>query len=470
LPSLQSRYDAVERHFRARLLARAVDGLERHDPQFSARRVITRGQGVALSLLALAAILATAWSPRTAGAVVMDGLAWWFLANATFRAILFAMGATATRTPASWPLRDDELPVYTILVPLYREAEVVPRLIAALSALDYPPAKLDIKLICEADDARTIAALGALDTRFHVLRVPEGGPRTKPRACNYALPFARGRLLVIYDAEDRPERDQLRKAAAIFASSPRDIACLQARLNFYNARENVLTRLFAGDYALWFDYLLPGLERAGVPMPLGGTSNHFRIEALAAIHGWDPFNVTEDADIGIRLARKDYRVRTFDSTTFEEAPTEIGNWVRQRSRWQKGYMQTWLVHMRNPLQLLRNAGVMGFVGFQLFIGGTFVSALLNPILWIVSVVSFSAAMLGTAHICVTCLVLGNLFYMALSTLGLFRRRWFALMPAGALVPLYWGLISVAFYRAAVQLVSRPFHWEKTRHGTSRFTA
>jgi glycosyltransferase XagB len=228
--------------------------------------------------------------------------------------------------------------------------------------------------------------------------------------------------------------------------------------------------LFAGDYAQWFDYLLPGLERFGIPMPLGGTSNHFRIEALGAIHGWDPFNVTEDADIGIRLARKNYRVRTFDATTFEEAPIDLGNWIRQRSRWQKGYMQTWLVHMRRPLHLLRSAGLRGFVGFQLFIGGTFVSALLNPILWAISIVALVCAAMGVAHVCVTCLLLGNLFYMALSLLGLVRRRWWGLMPLAALAPIYWAMISVAFYRAAAQLVSRPFHWEKTRHGTSRFSA
>ena len=207
-------------------------------------------------------------------------------------------------------------------------------------------------------------------------------------------------------------------------------------------------------------------------MPLGGTSNHFRIEALRAIHGWDPFNVTEDADIGIRLARRGYGVRTFDSTTYEEAPTEIGNWVRQRSRWQKGYMQTWLVHMRQPLQLIRNAGPRGFIGFQLFIGGTFVSALLAPILWTLTVVVLLAGskLLGSAHFCLACLLVGNGFFVALAMLGPLRRGWFGLMPFALLVPLYWGLISVALYRALVQLVSRPFHWEKTRHGTSRFSA
>jgi glycosyltransferase XagB len=240
---LQDRYDAVERHFRARLLDRAVNSLERYDPQFSARRVVTRAQAAVLATLALGAIVAIISAPGTAATVASDIMAGWFLSNAMFRALLFAAGATTRRGFTAPPLADAALPIYTILVPLYREAEVAPRLIDALKALDYPPDRLDIKLIVEADDAETVAAFSALDLdeRFHLLRVPEGGPRTKPRACNYAMPFARGSLLVIYDAEDRPEPDQLRKAAAIFADSPPGIACLQARLNFYNARENIQT-------------------------------------------------------------------------------------------------------------------------------------------------------------------------------------------------------------------------------------
>ncbi len=204
-------------------------------------------------------------------------------------------------------------------------------------------------------------------------------------------------------------------------------------------------------------------------MPLGGTSNHFRIAALRAIHGWDPFNVTEDADIGIRLARRGYRVRTFDSTTFEEAPNDLANWLRQRSRWQKGYMQTWLVHMRHPLVLLRSEGPLGFLGFQLFIGGTFVSAFLSPILWAVAAALLLAGprLAGSEHLCVWCLVLGNGFYVALAMLGVSRRGWFALAPYGVLAPAYWMLISLAFFRAFRQILSRPFYWEKTRHGVSR---
>jgi cellulose synthase/poly-beta-1,6-N-acetylglucosamine synthase-like glycosyltransferase len=230
--------------------------------------------------------------------------------------------------------------------------------------------------------------------------------------------------------------------------------------------------MFALDYALWFDFLLPGLDRLQIPMPLGGTSNHFRVNALRAIHGWDPFNVTEDADLGIRLAQLGLRVRTLDSTTYEEATNTLGNWLRQRTRWLKGYMQTWLVHMRNPRRLLRNAGVGGFFGFQLFVGGTVLSALLNPLLWLIFVASFfiQVPVIGLADAQTLSgfgLLLGNALFAYLAMLGPYRRGWLDLSPYALLVPFYWLLISVAAYRALWQLVRDPWLWEKTPHGLSR---
>jgi len=231
--------------------------------------------------------------------------------------------------------------------------------------------------------------------------------------------------------------------------------------------------MFALDYALWFDFLLPGLDLLKIPMPLGGTSNHFRIDALRAIHGWDPFNVTEDADLGIRLARLGFRVRTLDSTTYEEATNQLGNWLKQRTRWLKGYMQTWLVHMRDPRQLLRNAGLKGFLGFQLFVGGTVLSALLNPILWTIFALSFFVdlpflGLSGTARsLAGSGLLLGNVLFAYLAMLGPFRRGWLELSPFGLLAPLYWLLISVAGYRAVWQLIHDPWRWEKTAHGLSK---
>ena len=351
---------------------------------------------------------------------------------------------------------------------------VLPGLMRGLSALDYPHHLLDIKLVLEEDDRETVAAARALEGRagfapFEIVEVPPGGPRTKPKAANYALAFARGDYLVVYDAEDRPEPDQLRKAVATFRAAPRTTACLQARLNFYNADHNWLTRMFALDYALWFDTLLPGLDSIGVPMPLGGTSNHFRTAVLRDTGGWDAFNVTEDADIGIRLAQLGYRVSMLDSTTFEEAPIALGAWLRQRSRWLKGYMQTWLVHMRDPAALIRRTGWLGFFAFQLFIGGGVVFALANPPLWIAFLAALALHRItGTAGpgavIPGAGLLANNILLTWLAVLAPRKRGWDALAPYGLTVIVYWGLVSAAGYRGAWQLATRPFFWEKTTHG------
>jgi cellulose synthase/poly-beta-1,6-N-acetylglucosamine synthase-like glycosyltransferase len=227
--------------------------------------------------------------------------------------------------------------------------------------------------------------------------------------------------------------------------------------------------MFALDYALWFDMLLPGLDRIGMPMPLGGTSNHFRTAILRDIGGWDAFNVTEDADIGIRLAQLGYRVSMIASTTYEEAPIAAGAWLRQRSRWLKGYMQTWLVHMRHPLRLLRRAGLGGFLAFQLFLGGGVIFALANPLLW--------AAFLGSAlfgwrvwqgfgHVPGASLLANNLLLTYLAMISPGRRGRADLAPWGLTVIVYWAMVSLAGYRALGQLVTRPFFWEKTTHGVT----
>ena len=473
--------NAIEQRFRSMLLERSVFALKNARPEFSAQRTFTVMQLAVLASIPLAFIIAFYAIPTAANAALAGLFVVGYLANAAFRATLVWIGAQKPSQSESahvLPAKPDaDLPLYSILVPLYREANVMPSLAAALCRLAYPRDRLDIKLILEADDCDTIAAARAFesDSRFEIICVPPGGPRTKPRACNYALPFVRGEFTVIFDAEDRPEPDQLLKAVAAFRNAPAELACLQARLNFYNASENWLTRLFALDYALWFDYLLPGLDRLGVPMPLGGTSNHFRTEALRAIHGWDPFNVTEDADIGIRLAQLGYRVTTLDSTTFEEATTELDNWLRQRSRWLKGYMQTWLVHMRSPRRLLRNAGLKGFLGFQLFIGGAVLTALLNPLLWALSLLSLipgADRVLGEVlpQSSMFGMIAGNSLFIYLAMLGPYRRGWLGLSPYGLAAPLYWLMISAAAYRGLWQLITNPWHWEKTRHGTTKMGA
>jgi cellulose synthase/poly-beta-1,6-N-acetylglucosamine synthase-like glycosyltransferase len=461
--------------FGARLSDDAIYGLSRARPDLSAHHVLTKRQALVFSVMGGASLTLLCFHPLAMALCLVSGMAIAFFVSALFRGCLAWFG---TRTPPPVPVPRSEdvlLPLYTILAPLYREANVLPALARALLALDYPLDRLDIKLVVEADDEKTLHAARKVAEEhavFQVIVVPPSLPRTKPKAANYALRYARGDFLVIYDAEDRPEPDQLRKAVAAFRSGPRDLACLQARLNFYNI-DGWLTKMFALDYALWFDFLMPGLDHIAVPMPLGGTSNHFRTAVLRDIGGWDAFNVTEDADIGMRLSQLGHRVSMLDSTTFEEAPSAIGAWLRQRSRWLKGYMQTWLVHTRSPLRLMRRTGWRGLFAFQLFIGGALSCALINPLLWAI----FIAAALfhwplfsgPGRHVFVYVsaggLVGTNFLLTGLAMIGPRRRGWNELSPYGLTVLLYWALVSMAGYRALWQLATNPFFWEKTAHGS-----
>src|SRR6201996_7657145 len=341
---------------------RAVYELAELDPEMSARTVFTMPQLLVCYALASVVMMGLALAPLATLMVLNIAISIFYLGNFVFKGILVSIGggrsAEIDETVAveARALKTEDLPVFSVLVPMFREAAMLPRLAQSLRELDYPLGKLDIKIVLEAGDTETIEAARSLGLEgvFEIIIVPKSEPQTKPKACNFALRFARGEYLVVYDAEDRPEPDQLRKVVATFRRSSPDTVCLQCRLNYYNANENWLTRMFTLDYALWFDQVLPGLERLGMPIPLGGTSNHFRIDVLRELHAWDPFHVTEDADLGIRIGQMGYRVGVVDSTTFEEASCQAGQWLRQRSRWIKGYMQTLLVHTRRPMQLLRN--------------------------------------------------------------------------------------------------------------------
>jgi len=401
---------------------------------------------------------------------------------------------------------DAELPLYTILVPLFHEKEVASKIVAAIDRLDYPKDKLDVKLLLEPDDEETLAAIRQLNLPgcYQPIIVPRSQPRTKPKACNHGLEHARGEYLVIYDAEDRPEPDQLRKAIAAFRKAAPDTVCLQAKLNYYNPDQNWLTRFFTVEYSTWFDLYLSGLHSLRWPIPLGGTSNHFKTSVLREIGGWDPFNVTEDCDLGIRLHRLGHKTEILDSTTWEEANSQLFNWIRQRSRWVKGYLQTHFVYMRNPFRSLRLLGLWGFCGFLLTVGGLALMLLLNPIFWLIGLtwltlfgIDLYAAggsirevmalpaplrwswrmlyndptgdpVMNTVSLVfygmTLALVLGNVVFIAISVLACWRRRMPRLIPYALLSPFYWALISVGAWKGFLQLLTRPFYWEKTKHG------
>ncbi len=392
---------------------------------------------------------------------------------ALFRAGLAYIGLRRTGQPAIAPaaLSDDDLPSYTILAPLYHESNVVASLIRHLSRLDYPADRLEILLICEVTDVDTIQAVraAALDERFRLVIAPDGEPRTKPRACNLALLEARGDLCVIYDAEDRPAPDQLRLAARTFAASPPSVICLQARLDFYNASYNWLTRCFTLEYAYWFELLLPGLAALGLPVPLGGTSNHFLVKDLRALGGWDPYNVTEDVDLGMRIHLAGAQTQLLDSTTLEEACSNRSAWIRQRSRWIKGYLQTWLVHTRSPL--FKNISWRERGAFRVLIGGEAVLSALFPLVLASPIVSIGLLLTGSNFLPAPFLLLTIAAATAINVMSIYSaavaaipQRRLCLAAAVVITPAYTVLAAIATYRAIWQLFRRPHFWEKTPHG------
>ncbi|MBV9256403.1 MAG: glycosyltransferase, partial [Ktedonobacteraceae bacterium] len=374
-------------------------------------------------------------------------------------------------------LKDADWPEYTILCPLYREAQVVPQFVQAMQKLDYPPEKLQILFLTEADDTETRSAIRALSLppHFKIVIVPDGKPRTKPRACNYGLMFAKGPYVVIYDAEDIPDPLQLKKAVLTFANHGTDVICVQAKLNFYNIRQNLLTRWFTAEYSTWFDLILPGLQLAGFSLPLGGTSNHFRSAALRALGGWDAYNVTEDCDLGLRLKRYHMNTVVLDSTTYEEANSQLKNWLRQRSRWIKGYMQTYLVHMRTPLEYFQKGRLYELFSFQVVVGSGVAVLFINPLMWALLAVyiAFGHSVIRFYHILFPgpvlylgafCLICGNFFYIYLYLLACMKRRQYHLLPWTIFIPCYWFLISIAGFYALFELVVKPHYWQKTVHG------
>lgn len=463
------------------LTNQAVTGLETRFPSLSARQVISIPQALLL-FLALQIVLGTALFGSAPIVLILH------LASA-----FFYLGCIGLRFHAAWrfdPRRrfaperfhidrsqDHKLPVYTLLIPLYREANQVTALAKALRQLDWPVERLEIKLICEADDLDTLEACRKVLRKpghhhFEIVAVPPGNPRTKPKALNYALPLSSGAYVVIYDAEDRPHPLQLREAWSRFQAGPENLACLQAPLVIHNSFEGWLPRMFATEYAALFDGLLPYLARLRAPLPLGGTSNHLKRSILDICGGWDAFNVTEDADLGMRIARSGYLTGTLRAPTFEEASVELSVWLKQRTRWFKGWYQTWLIHMRNPLLLSNDLGFVGMLVFQIMMAGLAVSALVHPILIyfiIAHVVDYLTVEPGGS-------AFGPLFWLDVLTVlfGYFSFGWLAwqALPIRGLeqlrgtiwgIPAYWMLLSVAAWRALCHLITRSHDWEKTPH-------
>lgn len=456
----------------ARRVDQAASNLFDVDPDLSARIVFSGGQGFLAGLwitLLLFAFLVTPWAAMLAIHIFLTSA---YFITLLFRGFAIHLGPWLVRPTPLSPA--GELPIYTVLVALYQEKDVASQLIDRLNRLNWPRSRLDVKLICETDDTETINALADLGLRseYEIVRVPDVGPRTKPKALNYGLVAARGEYLVIYDAEDRPHADQLLEAYQRFQRAPADVACLQAPLIVSNIREGWLSALFALEYAALFRRILPLLAAFHLPMPLGGTSNHFRTDILRSAGAWDPFNVTEDADLGLRLHRLGYRAEMIVRPTLEDAPTEQRVWLGQRGRWLKGWMQTWLVLMRQPRRLAAEFGVLGTLAFHVIITGMLLSALAHPLI----IVFLAISMWHLVHSVYTTPLEQVLFLMdGINTAGSYVL--FVTMGRQAMtrderkrlgtkwrwVPLYWLMISYAAWRAAIELHTNPFFWKKTPH-------
>jgi cellulose synthase/poly-beta-1,6-N-acetylglucosamine synthase-like glycosyltransferase len=473
------------------MVEESVFKLARQNPENSAVRTFTWPQICGFVLLALIASACILKFGFVALIVINYIIQSAYLILILFKMVIVWEGASKNTqihiTQEELDSIDERLlPVYTILLPLYRESNIARKLLSNVEKLDYPKSKLDVRLLLEENDRELIETIRGLNlpSYYSTLIIPECHPKTKPKACNYGLIHARGEYVVIYDAEDKPEPDQLKKVYLAFKKLPGNTICIQSKLNYYNSIQNILTKWFTQEYSMWFEILLPGVMRLNIPIPLGGTSNHFKTAYLREIGAWDPFNVTEDADLGIRLYKEGYLTAIIDSRTYEEANSRLGNWIRQRSRWCKGYMQTWLVNMRHPIKLLKELKLRGFLGFQATVLGMFLPLLINPILWILMVLWFAVSphwmqlmFSGTVYyFSLFLLIAGNFFFVYSGVVGIY---WFigditdkdknytisfAIVKYALLMPLYWLLMSAACYKALWQLIYNPFHWEKTEHG------
>lgn len=472
--AIQMRDDEVELRLEA-----SISGFADRVPLMSARNLVSRGQRNVLIALVIATLVGFALDFRLTITSIIAVFTLLYLITVLYRAYLFkrSLRSHAVETVSdeeALTVPDSELPMYTILLPVYNEASVIISLIENLGQMDYPVNRLEILLLVEEDDEETLAALRASDppSQFKLVVIPPAQPRTKPKALNFGLTLARGDIVAVYDAEDMPDILQLRRAAVALSRYGPEVACVQAQLSYRNATQNIITRWFTVEYAMWFSYFLPGLVTLEAPIPLGGTSNHFRRSALRALGGWDPYNVTEDCDLGIRMFRARYEIKVLESPTLEEANSDFVNWVKQRSRWYKGYLQTFLIHLRAPRQLRREVGLKGIGHLCAFVGGTPILAVVNPFFWVVTLIWFIAhpeivVAIFPAPVYYVGLVMwafGNFLLLYLTVLTARRTRPVGLLLAALLVPLYWVMMSVAAVKAMWQLVVTPSFWEKTAHG------
>jgi len=466
----------VARHMQHSLVHRAVT---KTPNAYSCRDLMSPRRCRMVCLLLISAVLAFALAPKTVflGLTALAMLSLILFTSLRLSGLIYALGKrgepAASRTGPT-PRKLKRLPRLSVLVPLYKEADISRDLLRRLGKLSYPRSLLEIFLVLEEHDAVTRAAVQAvtLPDWIKVIEVPASGTlKTKPRAMNYALEFCRGDLVGVWDAEDAPQGNQLEQVAKAFASADKNVACFQGVLDYYNPTANWLARCFTLEYASWFRLILPAMSRLGLVLPLGGTTMFIRRSVLQEVGGWDAHNVTEDADLGVRLYRAGYETRMLPATTYEEANCRIWPWVKQRSRWLKGFMITYLVHMQRPGRLVQDLGWRKFFGFQFFFIGAVGQFLFAPVLWTYWIVWF-----GSPHPITTALgpsvlslffavmVACELTSICIATAAAFVIKRPSLALCAPTLLFYFPLGTIAAYKALRELLNRPFFWDKTRHG------
>lgn len=484
---ITSKFDilwAVSRIFGKDYIHDSVNGLLTQYREYSAKQTFTRIQGTTISASLIAFIIYCFFLPFE-GLFYLNLSVNLFVFCALCFRLFLALTGLFIKSKNIVPTKmasDDELPIYSIMIAIYKENETtLSNLVKNLDRLDYPKEKLDIKIVLEEDDVDTIAIFKKLRiaSYYEIIVVPPGGPKTKPKACNYALKFVRGEYVTVFDAEDDPDPNQLRYVYSVYKEAQErgetDIACYQCRLNFYNSRENFFTKMFTLEYSYWYELIMPALDLYNMPIPLGGTSNHFKTKFLHEMLAWDPYNMTEDADLGLRIAQLGYRTKMLPPHTLEEAPVDFMNWLKQRTRWNKGHMQTLLVHNRNPLKLIKKIGIKNYLSFNFLIFGGISMSLSYITYTIIMLLTYLfdtklehavfneyVKMFGEVN-----LIMGTAVVVMMIFIASLRAKLYDLCFYSFASPFYWLFIGMACYRALFQLIFQPFKWEKTQHGVSK---
>lgn len=454
----------IQHKFSHTKLESVKNELKNAQPHFSAYNLFSRNQKILLHGLLFTTICYCSYATSFTFDVFLLIINILFIISLVFKILIFSK-AIDHKECTEIDIEESQLPIYSILLPLYKEKSQIKGLLDAIKNINYPNEKKDILLIVEQYDKQTIKRLNSfsIDKMFKIICVPKGSPKTKPRACSYALNFAHGKYLTIYDAEDRPDPNQLLKAVCTFKKNKEDVICLQSRLNYYNRTQGLLPTFFAIEYSIWFDFFLKGLEKLGIPIPLGGSSNHFDLEKIKKLGGWDPYNVAEDADLGYRFAKYGYKTKMLNSTTMEEAPIRISLWLKQRTRWIKGHIQTYFVHLRTASKLRSHFGFTAYIGFHLFL----IFPIINYFLQLIVLILLIAGFLNNSidKFVMIFIILNSFLWVLISwCFAIFvtkSNQWKNMTLGILLYPLYYFLHSIAVFLAIYQILFKPHYWNKT---------